>query len=300
MIFDRIVAVDWSARSAPSPRRPVRDAIYICDGRHSGIAPPVYCRTRDAAMAVLRGLIDDSRNRGERILIGVDFGLGYPAGFARALTGRDSALAVWDWLADRIADAPDNANNRFMVAQEINRRFPGLGPFWGRPAGLALPDLPARGSLRHDHGLPERRAVEARLSGAQPMWKLYTTGSVGSQSLLGLPHMAALRRQYGAELAVWPIETGWQVPDSAVTLVEIWPTLWTRLAQNQPESVSDARIDPGLFHIPDYRQVWQVVAGLRALAPAALAELFACPPGLDDPKHVAAEEGWILGTGPGG
>ena len=30
MSFDTVIAVDWSARSSLSPRRPVADAIFIC------------------------------------------------------------------------------------------------------------------------------------------------------------------------------------------------------------------------------------------------------------------------------
>ena len=136
-MFDRIIAVDWSARSAPSPARPVKDAIYICNrsrntGRQDHIAGhPTYHRTRDAAMTVVQTALDAALVTGERVFLGFDFGFGYPAGFAERLTGRAEALAVWDWLNGQIVDAPDNANNRFSVAAGINALFDGLGPFWG-------------------------------------------------------------------------------------------------------------------------------------------------------------------------
>lgn len=159
--FDRVIAVDWSARSAPSPARPTKDAIWVCQVTSRGIDHPVQYRTRDLAMAALTATLDAAVARGERVLLGFDFAYGYPEGVARRLTGSDSALAVWDWLAERIEDTPDNRSNRLQVAAEMSRHFPGLGPFWGAPGGRDRPDLPARAFSRRDWGGgPEHRASE--------------------------------------------------------------------------------------------------------------------------------------------
>jgi molybdopterin molybdotransferase len=273
--FDMAVAVDWSARSTRSPRRESADAIWI--GIDEGQGPRAeYHRARADAVARVAELLGAARGR---VILGFDFAFGYPPGLARALTGRAEALAVWAWLAHRIEDAPDNANNRWDVAAEINRAFPGLGPLWGRPAHLDLPDLPTHGSARAGHGLPDRRAVEARVPGAQPAVKLFTTGSVGSQTLLGLPHLAALRRAF-PELAVWPLETGFALPRARLVLTEIYPSLWP----------------PAAHAIRDAGQVLATAARLRA-APAAW---FEAPATLPDAARVAREEGWILGVGPDG
>jgi hypothetical protein len=44
----------------------------------------------------------------------------------------------------------------------------------------------------------------------QPIWKLYGNGSVGSQALLGIPHLMALRNDavLSPVSRVWPFETG--------------------------------------------------------------------------------------------
>jgi hypothetical protein len=266
-MFDRVVIVDWSARSSPSPARESADAIWVGE---AGVGE-AYHRTRATAEADLAGRIA-GLPAGQRMLVGFDFPFAYPAGFAAAL-GCDGPLGVWDWLAERISDAPDNANNRFAVAAALNRMFPGIGPFWGRPDRVPLPDLPAKGSLRHGHGLPERRAVETAVPTAQPVWKLFTTGSVGSQALLGLPVLSRLRRLPG--VTVWPFESM-----GRVVLAEVWPSLLAaQVAAEQGNGIKD-RVQVRVLA----RELARL-AGEERLAP-----LFEVP-------DVAREEGWILGVG---
>lgn len=286
MSYDLVIAVDWSARSKPSPVTPTKDSIFICVGRRDGVGHPTYHRTRFAAIAYIRGLLDAALAAGERVFLGFDFAFGYPAGFARALTGRGGALAVWDWLAERIEDAPDNSNNRFDVAGQMNRVFPGEGPFWGCPHGRDVPDLPERGSVRKGHGMAERRLVEGIVPSAQPVWKLFTTGSVGSQTLMGVPHLARLRAEYGAAMQVWPMESGWRAPEAPITLAEIYPTLmkWRRLIPLQ------ARFPDEMYHIPDAVQVRDVVECIVTMQ--ALSEWPRVFGGEGDPT----EEGWIFGA----
>jgi molybdopterin molybdotransferase len=287
--FDRVIAVDWSARSVPSPLRPVRDAIFVCEGRVGRIGPATYHRTRTAAMAAIGDSIAAALAAGERVLAGFDFAFGYPRGFAAGLTGRDEGLAVWDWLAAHVVDRADNANNRWDVAAAINARFPGIGPLWGCPPGLARAGLPARGRDRAGHGLPDRRATDLALPGAQSPFKLFTAGSVGSQSLLGLPRLSDLRRRFGQAVEVWPLQSGFRAPRAPVVLVEIWPTLALRAPG--PDG-------GGAETIPDARQVRATVAAIvsGALMPRGPGAAFGPPPGLADADRVAREEGWIFGA----
>jgi hypothetical protein len=271
--FDSVVMVDWSARSAPSPRRPTKDAIFI--GIAEGAAVTVrYARTRHAAMAYLTERLDALRERGQRVLVGFDFPFGYPRGFARAVTGRDEAFAVWEWLAAAITDDDRNGNNRWEVARRLNALFPGVGPFWGCPAAVASADLPAKGRLRRGHGMAERRAVERLLPRAQPCWKLFTTGSVGSQVLMGLPHLQELRQRYGADLSVSPFEP----VDTPIVLAEIYPGLLDAAIK------AEVRQD----EILDAVQVRLVAKAFAGLAPEDLAAML---------QEGDAEEGWILGLG---
>lgn len=267
-MFDSVAIVDWSAASAPSPARPSADAIWI------GVAgqEPAYFRTRAAAEGWITNWLAAERVVGRNVLIGFDFPMGYPAGFAARLTGRAQAQAVWAWLADHITDGPDNANNRFAVASAVNRAFGGQGPFWGCPAGQVTEFLQARKRVDYAAlGLHERRAVEQMVPRAQPVWKLYTTGSVGSQALMGLPMVHRLAQQ-GAR--VWPFEEMGQV-----TLAEVYPSLLAGPVAARGDSIKDRA------------QVQLLAQAVMALGQAGqLQPLFDVP-------DVAREEGWILGAG---
>ena len=272
--FDTVIVVDWSAANVPSPARPSADAIWMAVAR--GTACDVsYHRTRAAAEMALVAVLDAEAQAGRRVLAGFDFPFGYPAGFAGRLTGRSKARAVWDWLEGNLITGPDNRSNRFELAAGINARFGGAGPFWGRPAGLHLPALPQRKLVDYGGlGLAERRAVEAEVPRAQPVWKLYTTGSVGSQALTGLPMIARLARRAGC--AAWPFDRA----DAQLVLAEVYPSL---LAQDVAACVARGEIK-------DAAQVRLLAQALWALsARGGLAAL------LDVPSQN--EEGWILGAG---
>lgn len=275
--FDTIVIVDWSAASAPSPRTPSADAIWIALAGASG-EQIHYCRTRADAEQLLIAAVEREVRAERRVLLGFDFPFGYPKGFAREVTGQDGALVFWEWLEPRVSDGPDNRNDRFALAAQINRAFRGVGPFWGHPVGQSFSDLPMKGRDRAGHGMAERRRVEDVVPRAQPVWKLYTTGSVGSQTLMGLPMLERLRRRFGA--SAWPFEpvTG------RVVLAEVYPSL----------------IDPAVW-IEQGNGMIKDAAQVRLLARAferlqdqgGLTDLFGDIP--DWPGR--ADEGWILGAG---
>src|SRR5437764_403281 len=78
-------------------------------------------------------------------------------------------------------------------------------------------------------GLAEKRLIDRWMVGAQPCWKLAYTGSVGSQSLTGIPVVRALRDdpRWAQRARIWPFETGLAVPDTAqIVFAEVWPSWW--------------------------------------------------------------------------
>ena len=271
--FDTVVIVDWSASASPSPARPSKDAIWIGVARKGQIATS-YHRTRHAAETALTRLLDLEAAEGRRVLLGFDFPMGYPAGFAARLTGSADPRGVWRWLDRHISDAPSNANNRFAVADQINALFHAPGPFWGRPDSAAHAHLPATKPTDYPAlGLPERRLVETLVPTAQPVWKLYTTGSVGSQSLMGLPLIHRLSQRPGAR--VWPFDA----PTGPLVLAEVYPSLLARAVAADPAPIKDEA------------QVRLLARALWSLSHSGdLAALFVTPP-------EAAEQGWILGAG---
>lgn len=262
--FDRVVVADWSASGTPSPARPSADAIWIASVTLAG-EEVTYHRTRTDAETALQALAAAPG----KCLIGFDFPMGYPQGFAARLTGQNSPRALRAWLADHVQDGPDNRNNRFDVANAINHRLGGQGPFWGCPASVNLPHLSPRKTVDYAAlGLAERRAVEQAVPRAQPVWKLYTTGSVGSQALMGLPVVHRLAAP------VWPFD-----PMGRVTLAEVYPSLLA------PEVAA-------MGGIKDAAQVRLLARALFRLSQSGqIAPLFALP------HPAAVEEGWILGAG---
>ena len=210
-LFDTIIIVDWSARSKPSSKRPAPNAIWWAVAKAGNVQGAVYARTRDEAIKKVAALIASELEEGRRILAGFDFPFGYPKGVAKQVAGTGSSLALWQWLSERIKDDPKNANNRYDVASEMAKCYPGgIGPFWGRPKAWTLAAIPAR---QKDLTLvappPAKRIADAQAS-AKTVWQLAYRGSVGSQVLLGLPALNRLRNdaRLAGRIAVWPFEGG--------------------------------------------------------------------------------------------
>jgi molybdopterin molybdotransferase len=278
MRFDTIVMVDWSGGN-DTGRRPRKDAIWAAVARAGEPAiPRVYLRNRGIAVAWLEDLLRAEVRAGRRVLAGFDIPFGYPAGFARRLTGRADALAVWAWMAAHLEDAP-GGNNRFDLAGRINALFPGVGPFWFNATGRDVPHLPRKGRAREGHGMAERRAVETRAKGSFTCWQMGGAGAVGSQVMTGMAALERLRRAFPGEVAVWPFEP----LDAPLAFVEVWPSLL--------DGAVKAAMREG--EIKDAVQV-RVLA--RALSEAARDGRLG--PMLDAvPEEARREEGWILGVG---
>ena len=261
--FDRVIVVDWSASSQPSPARPSADAIWIGEASAKG-ETTTYHRTRTAAEAAITSALAGT----DRVFLGFDFPMGYPVGFAEHLTGTGSPKAVHAWLASAIQDALDNRNNRFAVAAQINGTYPAEGPFWGCPASMNIEGLSSRKRIDYPSlGLAERRHVETLVPRAQPVWKLFTTGSVGSQALMGLPMIHRLG------LPVWPFDA-----PAPRMVAEVYPSL----------------LAPAVAAEPGIKDAAQVRLLARALW--RLSQVQAIDPLFDTPR-IATREGWILGAG---
>jgi hypothetical protein len=268
-----VLMVDWSARSARSPAKRTKDAIYVAENGPTGRFA-TYCRSRAEAQAHLESRFDTALAQGWHLLAGFDFPFGYPRGFAGAVTGSDDPFALWQWLAEAIEDDARNANNRLEVADRINAMLPGVGPFWSHPVGKTPAHVPFRKPPHAGYPFAERRQVETIATGASTCFQLYGNGAVASQTLLGLPRLQALRQRYGTAVAVRPFEDR----AAPIVLAEVYPSLLDReiKARQRPGEVFDA-------------------AQVRVLA-AAFAGLDA---GLRDAilREGDREEGWIAGLG---
>jgi len=237
-------------------------------------------------MDYIHTVVETARDQKGTTLIGFDFSFGYPCGFTKHLTGSRDVRSLWLCLADRIQDDAQNANNRFQVAADINGMFPGVGPFWGAPANVQYADLPHKGSQRQGHGLPEFRATEDGIKGAQSSWKLFTTGSVGSQALLGIARLHQLVSRF-PDIHLWPFDGPIPPAFNGVVLAEIFPSIFAleldKLIQRFPDQA---------YHIKD---AVQVRTSTEAFLQVRRADWDAAYPSerLDDRVR---EEGWIAGV----
>jgi hypothetical protein len=252
--------------------------------------------TRAEAETRLGAVLDDLKKRGERALLGFDFPLGFPRGFAAALKlpGDAPWRAVWDQLDRMVKDKADNTNNRFGVGSEINRRLTGGPfPFWGCPPKDALTTLQPKRTRPHGpDDLPEFRHADLAAKGAASIWKLYYNGSVGGQAILGIPFVRRLKLARGEALKVWPFETGFKALSEAdlegveVVAAEVYPSMLK--AQGAPGEVKDltqVRATAEHFARLDEANRLGAVFGPQKSTPA------------DVVLDAEREEGWILGAG---
>jgi precorrin-8X/cobalt-precorrin-8 methylmutase len=286
--FDHYVIVDWSAANQPKRGR---DSIWICDRSMEGEARVENPATRHDARLLLIDILDKAARRGDRVVLGFDFPFGYPAGFAAALGLAGTPWrALWDEIATLLKDGEDNRNNRFELAAEFNRRVSnGRFPFWGCPPRRHYEFLGPKHHRLHDSSrLAEKRLIDSHMKGAQPCWKLAYTGSVGSQSLTGIPVVRALRDEprWADRAAIWPFETGLALAaEIDIVFAEVWPSWWR------------ARRDLGP---PNDKAQVCTVADIFAERDRAgeLSAWFCGDPtlGEEDRRVVVAEEAWTLGV----
>jgi|GEM_PF-78856 len=245
-LFDTYIMVDWSAKDEPGPRdsKPdsqKKDNIWIGEAKRLGDGlsfSQTYCRTRARAYHHLEMRLQDLHREKSRVLVGFDFAFGYPAGFAELLTGKASWKAVWEYLAEHLLDDELNENNRFHVAGKVNQVLPNNGPFWGKPQNTTFDHLTGTSPWKGVNELPfgdtnlqRLRYTDQNTKGTQSVWKLYGAGSVGSQTLTGIPvvwqlnqHKALAKDSY-----VWPFENNFLRDNSRkkgrIVYAEIFPTL---------------------------------------------------------------------------
>ena len=289
--------MDWSAANRPVEGA---DSVWVASADGDGVVGSVVNpSTRDEAVSALRTELGRAVAADERVVVGIDAGFGYPAGFAAALVGRPADWqVVWELIRSGIDDDHRNRSNRFDVAATLNRRLGGdPGPFWACPPSSAGPHLTARrgpmpmrtgdGTLLAEYRIVEER-LRARAKRPHSVWKLFTPGSVGSQTLLAIARLEELRldASLGEHVRVWPFEVDAAALERRplVLLVELWPEL--------------ADPDPDEHPV---RDAAQVIAASRWIARLAaegeLGDLLLLADVDDATRRIARrEEGWILGA----
>lgn len=280
MSFDRVIVVDWSAAGKPTTGK---DSIWIARATAQGTLAENIA-TRHAAEARLAQHIADALTAGARLLLACDFAFGAPRGLAERLTGQPHALALWDWLAARVTDTAQNVTNYRDVAAEMNRHFPGTGPFWGNGMKCAIPDLPRTKPTLPAGLAPFRRAeTVGHESGLSPktIWQLAGAGAVGAQSLTGIPMLRRLRNAYPGTVAVWPLEP---IVSARVVIAEAYLSVL---------KAEVAALVSGGMTVDEAQARCHAEAFFTLAQNGTLAPLLSP----DEPQDLLQAEGWYLGAG---
>ena len=211
--------------------------------------------TRAEADARLKLILDDLKKRGERALLGFDFPLGFPRGFAAALSlpGEQPWRAAWNQLDKMVKDKADNTNNRFGVGSEINRRMTGGPfPFWGCPPKDTLTTLQPKKT---------RDARAGRPAGVPPRRPRGQGRGLDLEALLqrlgrrsgdpGHPRSCKrLKAARGDGVRAWPFETGFKaltendLEGVEVVVAEVYPVA----AEAAGRARRGEGPDPGAHH----------------------------------------------------
>jgi hypothetical protein len=311
-LFDGYIMIDWSG--GDRRRAGKQDCIWIAYGPAAADAPAtVSPPSRTEAECFIRSELQAivAAHKG-RVLLCADFGYGYPAGFASLLPKPVSKelppwRIVWEYLSKNVRDdlgmksgqLPTNRSNRFEVVSAINAAVSSdgsHGPFWCLFKPGCFPCVPQRRPPQPfvcaAGSVASLRITDRRAKSDTP-FRVFGTGSVGSQVLTGIPCLERIR--FASEFApcstVWPFETGW-APESGTWLdpkvrivhAEIYPSVRTPL--------TDAIKDRG-----QVRAMWHWARDLDAKN--LLINEFAIPTGIAhgsaEDHTIRREEGWILG-----
>ena len=298
-LFDAYIMVDWSAASTPTTGlNSIWIGILAKNARLKFQFTAVNPDTRTKAIKLIEDLIAKLNRRGDRVLLGFDFPLGYPSGTAAALgldtSGQPEWQAMQAFLASKLKDKPDNSNARFAIAAGMNYKISGGPfPFWGAATRDQAKTLAAKKGDFVVGALSEYRLTEAHLretTKAKPksVWQLAYIGSVGSQSLTGLPHIHSLLKTL-PKARLWPFHTGFaqqseETLENVQTLIaEIYPSALD-VKPEKRETLDRAQVRTAAYHY----------CGLDSKG--HLESLFGPPDSLSTGKiaQIEAEEGWIL------
>jgi hypothetical protein len=269
--FRQAIAVDWSGRA---DRAGQRRAIWTACARGGELAALRTGRDRREAVDALLGAV-----AGEpATIVGLDFAFSWPRWYLdeQGLAGPEDAWAHAGALADRPSrDLPP--------------------PFWG--AGIRrLADAGLEGRERYRITETAPNAVAAR---ARSTFHAGGAGTVGLQSIRGMPHLSELRR---AGVAIWPFEP--PVPGRPVA-VEIFPRMIARALRPRGAGTGAGFRSGVLGALGSAALAGVSGAGDRALASqdafdAAVSAIVLARDGvggLTPPAADAADrEGWIWGA----
>ncbi len=299
-MFNGYIMVDWSAANVSAPENESPNAIWTACWIDGKSYPPRYHRTRLAVFDYLTLIMKATKEKGQRLLIGLDFAFGYPADSYGKFCFKDCDdwKDLWKLISTNIKDNIknyENWNNRFYVASDFNKCFPdNNGPFWGRPTDEKnkdkYPYLKNNPSQGYGNTLPsEFRHVENAVRNPprilpKSVWHLFDNFPVGGQTLMGIPTLHKLKECKKLDCVIWPFEN---IDDKDKHVIaEIYPSIWD-IQGDHP--------------IRDANQVYTVAKNIAYLDENELLQKFLNAPfdyerdNKINEGDIIKKEGWMLG-----
>lgn len=305
-LFDVYIAIDWSSKNVPSPKKPSKDSIWISEKVWNNLSKESYFRTRQECKTYLKKVFLEYTKLEYRIFVWFDFAYGYPKGFSKSIGLNKWDIPLWKQLWEKIdeliTDDENNCNNRFQVAAKLNLLCWGkcIWPLRWHPVWAQIQNLNIKSPIG---GYPYeatqnifiekfRNVDKFEISkGIQPIWKLIGAGSVWGQSLVWIPVLNQLHNDIDLKsfTKIWPYETGFTsnpTPEKWPFILhcEIWPwVVWKYIDKS--------------IELKDKAQVKAVVDRLYILDNSEkLWQLFECPDTVseENKKICIEEEGWII------
>lgn len=284
-LFDVFIAIDFSGSKHPYIQK---RHIAFAETEHS---LPTHVKdglTRSGVVSYLLERLYHHTCTGKRVLCGFDFQYSFPLGFWHALTGLQEIWTdIVKGLTEGAADLPpiqeEPESNAHQWAEAANNQIShrlgiSIGPFWGPNFSQALdPRFPFLQSPFRDCRLVEQHVTGLNL---KPIFKIGGRGSVGLQSLCGIPYLfhiqIACSRQ-NIPLHFWPFD-GWDSKDYRHFLVEWYPAIHNR----GPKS--------------DEKDACACVEWAKDMDEQGMLSDYFAPPLSNSEKAQAEVEGWILGV----
>ena len=240
-------------------------------------------------LSVVEYLIERLKYHNEqqkRALLGFDFSYSFPKGFWNTLTNADE---TWEEMVRGMAEGSlnipsiveepsSNARKWAEIANEviIRKLKTDSGPFWGPNF---IQDKDPRFFIHQTHHFNECRLVEQRLTRCKPIFKIGGHGTVGLQSLCGIPLLHSFVSKCITEnipLHEWPF-VGWDTNEGNM-LVEWYPAIYNT---GKKSDINDALA---------------CVEWARSMDNQGLLKQYFHPILSEREKIQARFEGWILGV----
>ena len=292
-VFTAYLSVTWHPGSRPTRGK---NSVWWCSverGRSGKVTHELKNpSTRVKALEQIGDIFSDWVARGVSGIACFDFPFGFPRGFGQEMGVRVPRWrGSWELVAGRVRDEQIGKkwNNRFEVADSLNRMMPSEGPFWAHPPTQEFEFLSR--TAPEDPSLPESRHCDVISGNARSSWRMVYGAAAAGHALMGIPYVQHISTaiELDGAIAVWPFDRG-----STKPIVSIQPRIILAEASPTFSAPFDDPAQPA-----DANRVRGFSEHLERLdRDGNLAALLAAPDRLPDDirKDVVTEEGWILGV----